>query len=47
MTAVEIKEAVRERDSHRCRDCGITQEQYGRWKLDVHRLVPGRETRTA
>lgn len=39
-----VKEAVRKRDSHRCVDCGLTDEQhqrkYGR-NLDVHRLLPG------
>jgi hypothetical protein len=44
VTAADIKAAVRERDGHRCTECGTTAEQhyelYGR-KLEVHRLVPG------
>jgi hypothetical protein len=41
---LEIKDAVRARDGHKCRDCGMTSEEhvakYGR-ELDVHRLLPG------
>jgi hypothetical protein len=44
MTDVEVKALVRQRDSYRCRDCGMTNEQHeqehGR-ALDVHRLIPG------
>lgn len=40
------KEAVRERDGHRCQRCGMDSDThlatYGR-KLDVHHIVPARE----
>jgi 5-methylcytosine-specific restriction endonuclease McrA len=40
------REAVRERDSHECQDCGLTSEehheQYGE-KLHVHHIRPARE----
>lgn len=39
-----VKDAVRERDGHRCVECGMTHKQhvarYGK-TLDVHREVPG------
>jgi hypothetical protein len=44
MTDLEVKSAVRQRDGHKCRDCGMTSEDHieknGR-DLDVHRLLPG------
>jgi hypothetical protein len=43
-TELQIKQAVRDRDGNRCRDCGMTGEEsrkkYGK-ELDVHRLLPG------
>ena len=41
MTKKEIKAKVRERDGHKCVDCGRTRS--GKRKLAVHRLVPGSE----
>ena len=39
-----IKAAVRKRDDYRCKDCGISNNEYmektGRL-LEVHRIVPG------
>lgn len=35
---LELKDAVRARDGHKCVDCGATA---GLRQLDVHRLVPG------
>lgn len=44
MTELQIKAAVRERDGHRCTQCGLDHPShvalYGR-TLDVHRVVPG------
>jgi hypothetical protein len=43
-TELEIKEAVRVRDGHKCLDCGMTAEEHKEkfdTKLHVHRLVPG------
>jgi hypothetical protein len=39
-----VKRAVRERDGHRCTECGMTNEEHlPRWGrgLHVHRTVPG------
>lgn len=44
MTAMEAKQAVRERDGHKCVDCGKTAADFpGFWRdpLEVHRLAPG------
>lgn len=40
----ELKGRVRERDGHRCTECGVTDAEHRRAtgrKLDVHRLKPG------
>jgi hypothetical protein len=46
MSELDIKAAVRARDGHKCRDCGMGSEEhlakYGH-ELDVHRLLPGTE----
>lgn len=43
---IDVKASVRERDEHRCTECGMSAEEhastYGR-DLEVHRLVPGSE----
>ena len=39
-----VKAAVRARDGHRCRDCGMTSEKHVSeydQELHVHRLIPG------
>jgi 5-methylcytosine-specific restriction endonuclease McrA len=45
LTEAAVKERVRERDGHRCTDCGMTNEEHkARYKgksLDVHRKQPG------
>ena len=44
MSSNEVNEAVRERDGHRCRECGLADvdhvERFGR-RLEVHRITPG------
>lgn len=36
------KRAARQRDTHSCQRCGVTQEELG-MKLDVHHIIPFRE----
>jgi 5-methylcytosine-specific restriction endonuclease McrA len=41
---VSVKDAVRQRDEHRCQDCGMTASEHLEkfsTKLHVHRIVPG------
>jgi hypothetical protein len=39
-----VKSQVRLRDGHKCRDCGMTQEEHikaHKKDLNVHRIIPG------
>lgn len=40
---MSVKEAVRERDAHRCVDCGAVEVRGITPGLQVHRIVPGRD----